>query len=220
MTRISKTNAFKAALSGILLSVIFLTTGSWQKVKDDTGLELGQKMPLATYKMEGIDDQEHSLDDLMGDNGLIVVFSCNTCPFVVGSDNFAGWEGQYNDLYSKAKAQNIEMVLVNSNEAKREGDDSKAEMKAHADAQGYTMPYVIDKNAKLADAMGAKTTPHVYLFDKNKKLVYKGSIDNTWDTKATATENYLADAIAALGAGTEIKNKDTPPRGCSIKRTK
>lgn len=220
MSRISKMNLIQAGFGAFLLAVLFLTTSSWQKVNDDEGLQIGKKMPLSTYKMEGIDDADHSLDDLMGENGLIVVFSCNTCPFVVGSDNFAGWEGQYNDIYSKAKAQNIEMVLVNSNAAKREGVDSKEEMKSHAEAQGYNMPYVIDKDAKLADALGAKTTPHVYMFDKDKNLVYKGSIDNSWDTKKTESETYLLDAIEAIGAGTAIETNESTPRGCSIKRQK
>jgi len=186
----------------------------------DDGLNIGKKMPLGTYEMIGSDDATYTLNELKEENGLIVVFSCNTCPFVVGSDSFDGWEGQYNSIYKKAKANNIGMVLVNSNVAKREGDDSKDEMADHKKDLGYKMPYVIDKDAKLADALGAKTTPHVYMFNGSGKLVFKGSIDNSWDTKRESLETYLFDAIAAVGNGSEITNNSTTPRGCSIKRAK
>ena len=183
-------------------------------------LKIGKKMPMANYEMIGSDDQTYTLDGMMKENGLIVVFSCNTCPFVVGSDNFAGWERQYNDLFDKARTQNIGMILVNSNVAKREGEDSHEAMKEHQAAKGYKMPYVIDANAQLADAFGAKTTPHVYMFDKSRKLIYKGSIDNSWDTKKEKLETYLHDAIQAVGSGSEILVTSSTPRGCSIKRNK
>ena len=70
----------------------------------------------------------------------------------------------------------------------------------------------------MADAFGAKTTPHVYLFDKNMKLVYVGSIDNTWDTKRTEELTYLKNSLETLLKGEKIKEKETTPRGCSIKR--
>lgn len=186
----------------------------------DKDLKIRKKMPMGSYQMMGTDDQTYTLDGMMKENGLIVVFSCNTCPFVVGSDNFAGWERQYNDIYEKARAQKIGMVLVNSNAAKREGEDSKAAMKKHKADQGYKMPYVIDANAQLADALGAKTTPHVYMFDKKGKLIFKGSIDNSWDTKKEKLETYLHDAIQSLGSGSEILINSSTPRGCSIKRKK
>lgn len=184
------------------------------------GLKIGTEMPLGSYEMIGSDDATYTLDGLKKENGLIVVFSCNTCPFVVGSKSFDGWEGQYNSIYKKAKANNIGMVLVNSNAAKRDDVDSKEEMAKHKKEQGYKMPYVIDENAKLADAVGAKTTPHVYMFDKDGKLIFKGSIDNSWDTKREKLETYLFDAIAAVGSGDAITNNNTTPRGCSIKRVK
>lgn len=217
----SKMNRVKGVGVLLLIGAFTFVLSSLQASKpSDDGLKIGKKMPLTSYEMVGSDDANYTLDGLKGENGLIVVFSCNTCPFVVGNDNFAGWEGQYNDIYDKAQAHNIGMVLVNSNAAKHEGVDSKEEMLKHKEELGYKMPYVIDADAKLADAMGAKTTPHVYMFDANGKLIFKGSIDNSWDTKRETLETYLFDAIAEVGSGSAISVDSSTPRGCSIKRSK
>lgn len=221
MSAKSKMNRVKGIGALLLIGTFAFVLSSLQTVQPgDDGLKIGKKMPLSNFEMVGSDDTNYTLDGLMGENGLVVVFSCNTCPFVVGNGDFDGWEGQYNDIYDKAQAQNIGMVLVNSNSAKREGVDSQEEMLKHKEDLGYKMPYVIDENSKLADALGAKTTPHVYMFNKDGKLVYKGSIDNSWDTKRESLENYLTDAISEIGEGSKVSVDNSTPRGCSIKRTK
>jgi hypothetical protein len=93
-------------------------------------------------------------------------------------------------------------------------------MVEHSKKLGYTMPYLLDRNSKIADAFGAKTTPHVFLFNANMKLVYSGSIDNTWDTKRNSDITYVINAMSELAADTKISLKETPPRGCGIKRIK
>lgn len=186
---------------------------------EEEGLKIGKELPLAERSMPSIAGVEVNLKSLAGENGLIVVFSCNTCPFVVGNEDFAGWERQYNDLYEQATARNIGFVLVNSNEGKRDGVDSMEKMMERAKEQGYKMPYVLDAQHELADALGAKTTPHVYAFDKGLRLLYKGSIDNSWDSKRETEANYLADVIVYLGGeGKKLREQSTSPRGCSIKR--
>jgi hypothetical protein len=112
------------------------------------------------------------------------------------------------------------MVLINSNEAKRGDDDSPEAMQKRAKEKGYTMPYVIDKDSQLADAFGARTTPHVFLLNNKTELIYTGAIDNKVDGKRSSDENHLKNAIEAASAGKEIKMTSTPPRGCSIKRVK
>lgn len=190
------------------------------QVKGGKDLKIGKKAPMTSTNLTGADGNSYSLDKLTQENGLIVIFSCNTCPFVVGSDGFEGWEKQYNEIYKTAQENNMGVVLINSNEAKRTGVDSQVEMKKHAEDNGYTMPYVVDTDSKLADAFGAKTTPHAFILDKDKKLVYKGSIDNSWDTKKTELTTYLYNAIANLAEGKTIEENSTSPRGCSIKRNK
>jgi thioredoxin-related protein len=168
--------------------------------------------------MKSVNGSMYSLNSLKKDKGLIVIFSCNSCPFVVGSDDFPGWEMQYDSLYQEALANNIGFVLVNSNEGKRAQVDSYEEMIKHAKEQKYSMPYVLDEQAALANAFGAKTTPHVYFFDQKLTLIYTGSIDNSWDKGRKTDQTYLFNAIKAQGKGKKIKPNTTEPKGCGIKR--
>ena len=182
-------------------------------------LNPGDKAPSSDLKMTNIDGQDWSLVDLAGENGVLVMFSCNTCPFVVGREGKSeGWEGRYNEVTTLARENGIGTVIVNSNEAKRKGDDSLEKMKIHAVEAGYIAPYVVDANHKLADAFGARTTPHVYLFDSEFRLVYKGSIDDNVNSAADVEETYLKDAIERMVEGKKIKPAVTKAIGCSIKR--
>lgn len=182
-------------------------------------LAIGELAPMATAPMMATDGQQHTLTTLAKDNGLLVIFSCNTCPFVVGNGTKTeGWEGRYNGLAQMAEELGIGMVLVNSNEAKREGDDSLPEMKKHAMESGYTVPYLVDEGSKFANACGARTTPHVYLFNNKFELAYRGSIDDNVNRAEEVTERYLEMAMTRMAAGKKIKTTETKAVGCSIKR--
>lgn len=198
-----------------LLSAVSATFFSFGQLK------ISDTAPLIDYQMESTDGKKLSLNDVKGKNGTLVIFSCNTCPFVVGMKDggFPGWEKDYNDIHKLAREKGFGVILVNSNEAKRKQDDSEDtmdEMRKRAQKQSYTIPYVLDKDSKLADAFGAKTTPHIYLFDKENKLVYTGSIDNTWDPKRKEDIPYLTNALNQFDG--KITVKESEPRGCSIKR--
>jgi thioredoxin-related protein len=194
------------------IGIMLLTLSTWAQ------LRINDKAPMQNVEMKSINGSVYSLSSLKKDKGLIVVFSCNSCPFVVGADDFPGWEKQYDSLYNEALANNIGFVLVNSNEGKRAQADSYEEMIKHAKEQNYTMPYVVDEKAALADAFGARTTPHVYFFDQTFKLIYTGSIDNSWDKGRKSDEPYLFNAIKAQGKDKKIKPNTTEPKGCGIKR--
>lgn len=175
-------------------------------------LEIGDMLPMMGQEVMDISGEATHLRELHSENGLLVIFSCNTCPFVLQ------WEDRYNDLYEICEKNNIGMVLVNSNEAKRQGDDSMAKMKAKAKAEGYKMKYVVDENHMIADAFGARTTPHVFLFDRDAKLAYRGLIDDNGENKDEVSNHYLADAIGSMMAGEAINPSVTKSIGCSIKR--
>lgn len=184
-------------------------------------LKIGDTAPLSNEKMEAVTGKSISLSDVKADNGTLVIFSCNTCPFVVGMKDggFQGWEKDYNSIHKLAKEKGFGVILVNSNEAKRkqeDADDTMEAMKKRAKEKNYTIPYVLDKDSKLADAFGAKTTPHIYLFDKENKLIYTGSIDNSWDPKRKEDVSYLVNALNEFDS--KIKVAESEPRGCSIKR--
>jgi thioredoxin-related protein len=196
-----------------ILIAVLVSLSSFAQIKKGTAL------PLSDQQMIDVKtNSKMALKDYKKEKGLLVIFSCNTCPFVVGTPDFPGWERQYNRLFEQATKQNIGFVLVNSNEAKRGKEDSIEEMMKRAEDQGYKMPYLVDENSSLANAFGAKTTPHIFLFNGDLKLAYSGSIDNIWDNKRTEEIPYLANAMDALSQGKKIKPSATPPKGCSIKR--
>lgn len=208
-------------LRNMTLAALFcgFLTGASAQSSEINELAIGDKAPSADMKMTNIDGQQWSLVDIAGENGTLVIFSCNTCPFVVGREGKSeGWEGRYNEVAGFARENGIGSVLVNSNEAKRKGDDSLEEMKKHAVEAGYIMPYVMDAEHKLADAFGARTTPHVYLFDGDLRLVYRGSIDDSVNSADEVKETYLKDAIERMIEGKKIKPEITKAIGCSIKR--
>ncbi len=183
-----------------------------------TELVIGAPMPAADKVMKNVMGGDKSLSGIKGENGTLVVFSCNTCPFVVGSDGSAGWEGRYPELGNFCRTNKIGFALVNSNAAKREAGDSFADMQAHYKEKGYNMHYLLDENSEVADAFAARTTPHVFLFNKDGKLVYKGAIDDNVDDPKAVTKHYLTDAITAMVAGKAIDPATTKNLGCSIKR--
>ena len=196
-----------------ILIAVLVSLQSFAQIKKGTVLPLSDQQMLDVKT-----NSKMALKDYKKEKGLLVIFSCNTCPFVVGTPDFPGWERQYNRLFEQATKQNIGFILVNSNEAKRGKEDSIEEMMKRAGDQGYKMPYLVDENSTLANAFGAKTTPHIFLFNGDLKLVYSGSIDNIWDNKRTEEIPYLANAMDALSQGKKIKPSATPPKGCSIKR--
>ena len=112
------------------------------------------------------------------------------------------------------------MVAINSNAAKFDREDSIIEMRSHAAKNKYNFPYVQDKNSKLAKLFGATKTPHIYLFDSDDILVYKGAIDDNARRPNKVKKTYLVDAIKAVGSDKKIKISETKALGCSIKFAK
>ena len=184
-------------------------------------LEIGNLAPAASYSMMNIDGSQVSINDINGENGALVIFTCNSCPFVVGrGETTEGWEGRYNGIIALASENGFGTLLVNSNAARRDDSDSFIKMKNHAMEMGYLAPYVLDEESKLANNFGARTTPHVFLFNSDLELIYKGSVDDSVDSAEAVEEHFLKDAISRSAEGKRIKTNSTKAVGCSIKRTK
>lgn len=183
-----------------------------------TDLAIGAAMPAGDVVMKDVMGADRSLSAIKGAKGLLVIFSCNTCPFVVGSEGSAGWEGRYPELAALCKAGDVGFALVNSNSAKRDAGDSFTDMQMRYKQQAYGGHYLLDEGNAVADAFAARTTPHVFLFDKDLKLVYKGAIDDNVDDPKAVTRHYLKDAMAAMVAGRSVDPAITRNLGCSIKR--
>lgn len=181
-------------------------------------LAIGSALPAADVKMKDVSGKEISLKEAQGNSGLLVIFSCNTCPFVVGSEGSDGWEGRYPEIAAFSQRHGVGVVFVNSNEAKRDAGDSFADMQARYKDKKYSGSYVLDAGNKVADAFGARTTPHVFLFDKDQKLAYKGAIDDNVGKAGEVKEKYLEKAIAFMVEGKPIDPATTRNIGCSIKR--
>ena len=177
-------------------------------------LDLGSILSLGDIKMADISGKDVSLNDAKGKNGLLVIFSCNTCPWVIA------WEDRYVELADTYKDKGVGIVAINSNEKQFDTVDSMEEMQAHAKEQGYNFYYTMDNGSKLASEFGATRTPHIYLFDKKDKLVYRGAIDDNARKPDKVENTYLADAIDNMLAGSAIDPAATKALGCAIKFAK
>ena len=176
-------------------------------------LEIGSEMPLAEVKMADVGGKNLSLKDAMGENGLLVVFSCNTCPWV------DAWEDRYISISKLSQKKGVGMIAINPNEGSRTNGDGMDDMQARAKKAKYDFYYTLDKGSKLASAFGASKTPHIYLFNNKGTLVYTGAIDDNARRPRKVENPYLMDAINAMVTGDKINTTSTKALGCSIKYT-
>ena len=182
-----------------------------EKTKFQT-ISINEKMPEVDFELKSVNEEWIRINSQTSDNGLLVIFTCNTCPFVVM------WEDRYKLVEQIAEENNIGLVYINSNYKKRKSDDSFERMQKHAKKMDYQFPYLLDEKSKLANIFGAKTTPHIFLFDNKNTLVFKGAIDDNYKEIKKVEKFYLKDAIKQLVSGSEITVSETKAVGCSIKR--
>jgi peroxiredoxin len=175
-------------------------------------LPIGSLLPKGDTRLKDISGKEISLKDLKKENGLLVMFSCNTCPYVIKNQE------RTKAIAAYAQKMNIGVILLNSNEGNRAGGDSYEAMQQYAKEQQYTFHYAVDRDNVLADAFGANRTPECYLFDKELKLVYHGAIDNNPGDGDNVSRKHLQIAVDELAAGKDIAIKETRSVGCGIKR--
>ena len=175
-------------------------------------LPLGSAIPKPEVKMKDISGKDLSLGELKTDKGLLVMFSCNTCPYVIKNQT------RTYEIMKYAKGMGVGVAVLNSNEAYRDKDDSFEDMKAYAKDQGYHWPYLVDQNHVLADAFGANRTPECFLFDGSGKLVYHGAIDDSPNSADNVNRKHLMLAIDEMNAGKDISVKTSRSVGCTIKR--
>ena len=176
-----------------------------------TELGLNAPLPMAEEKMKDVSGKEISLNSAKTAKGLLVIFSCNTCPYVKLS------ESRIKEISDNCQKQGIGCIIINSNEAQRTEEDSFDEMVKYASSQKLTCYYTVDAHSKIADAFGATRTPQCFLFN-NKALIYKGAIDDNVKDPALVKTHYLLDAIDALAKNETPKLQETKSIGCTIKR--
>ncbi len=193
--------AFVAALLGLIAF-----TGGLEP------LAIGSTLPKADVKMLDISGKKISLQDAMMENGLLVMFSCNTCPYVIKN------QSRTLGLADRLAKNKIGYILINSNETQRANEDSYESMKQYAADQKYNFSYVVDEKNDVANAFGATRTPEVFLFNKDKKLVYHGAMDNNPSDVSNVTRHHVKIAIGEMLNGTPVTEAETKSVGCAIKR--
>jgi len=175
-------------------------------------LPIGASIPNPEVKMKDISGKEVSFNDAQKKNGLLVMFSCNTCPVV------KKYQSRSNEVCKYAMDKEIGVILLNSNEAYRDNGDSYEDSKEYGKKNGYSWHYVMDNNSAMADAFGANRTPECSLFNSQGKLVYHGAIDDNSNSPEEVTRKHAIIAIDELVAGKDITQKETRCVGCTIKR--
>lgn len=199
-------------MRSISILALILATFSFMAFTFNEVLPIGSTLPKGDVKLKDIAGNEISLKDVKQKNGLLVMFSCNTCPYVVKNQQ------RTKAICTYAQKSDVGIIILNSNEGQRNNDDSYAAMKEYASGQQYKWKYAVDQNHVLADAFGASRTPECFLFDKDLKLVYHGAIDNSPASEENVTRKHLQIAIDEMIAGKEIATKESKSVGCGIKR--
>ena len=171
-------------------------------------LALGSRAP--EFDLPGVDGGRHSLSSFGGSSVLVVMFSCNHCPYVKDyEDRMVGIQKDY-------ASKGVQLVAINSNDAKAYPEDDFPEMVKRAKAKGFNFPYLRDESQEVVEAYGGVCTPHVFAFDGGRVLRYRGRIDDSRDA-SKVTSHDLRNALDDMLAGRPVRVPDTRPFGCSIK---
>ena len=172
-------------------------------------LELGAKAP--DFELPATDGKTYRLSDFDDADTLVVFFTCNHCPYVLGSNEVTRQTAQ------KYAGKSVQFVAINSNSKVTHPDDDFPHMVEHMAENKFAWPYLYDESQEVALAFGALRTPHFYVFDRNRKLVYTGrGVDNPKDV-SKMTVNDLDQALAEHVAGKPVSTPLTNPIGCNVK---
>lgn len=172
-------------------------------------LQLGAQAP--DFTLPGVDGGDHSLADYAGAKVLVVAFTCNHCPYVIGS------EDRLIALHHDLAGRGLALVCINANEDANHPTDSFEHMVERARTKGFPFDYLRDEAQAVALAYGALRTPHFYVFDAGRALRYTGRMDDNPRDAAKATTRELRDAVEAVLDGRRVPVPLTNPLGCNVK---
>jgi thiol-disulfide isomerase/thioredoxin len=174
-------------------------------------LPLGSEVP-PFYLPDTVSGEMMSFDDVASDKATVVMFLCNHCPYVIHVND------EVVRLANDYKAKGVSFVAISSNDAVNYPQDGPEEMKKHAAAVGYSFPYLYDESQNVARAFDAACTPDFYVFDGDRKLVYRGRLDDSKPKNSNPlTGKDLRAALDAVLAGEAVDEKQYPSGGCNIK---
>ena len=162
------------------------------------------------FDLPGVDGQSHSLDSYADADVLVLVQSCNHCPYV------QAWDGRLSEIARDYAGRGVRVVAVSSNDAEAYPEDSFEEMQKRAEQNGFAFDYLYDEPQAVARALEAERTPEVFVYDRDRRLRYHGAIDDNRDETAVS-QRYLREALDALLAGQDPPVAETPAVGCTVK---
>jgi peroxiredoxin len=173
-------------------------------------LPLGTKAP--DFSLPDTNGKTVSLSDSADAPALLVIFMCNHCPFVKHViDDLAKLAAEYKD-------KGVAVVAINSNDVDNYPEDKPVKMAEVAQAKGFTFPYLYDATQEVAAAYRAACTPDFYVFDKERKLVYRGQMDDSRPgNDVPVTGGDLRAALDAVLGGQDVPADQKPSMGCNIK---
>lgn len=195
-----------------IASLGLMSCGADDSPAETYELPIGAKIPKADTRMKDISGKHVSLKEAFKPNGLLVMFSSNTCPYVIKNQE------RTKEISRYALENNVGVILINSNEDTRDDEDSFEAMQAYAKEQGYNWHYTVDQNSVVADAFGASRTPECFLFNKEENLVYHGAIDDNPSDAANVQKQHLREAISQVVAEKPVAVTTSRSVGCTIKR--
>jgi peroxiredoxin len=172
-------------------------------------LSIGEASPNFENLL-GADGRRYSLDSFHDKPALVVIFSCNHCPYV------QAYEGRMVAIQRDYSSMGVQLVAINSNDEKSYPEDSYPEMVKRAKEEGFNFPYLRDADQKVVELYGAVCTPHVFAFDAGRILRYRGRIDDSKDASRVMSPD-LRNALDDIIAKKDVRTADTKPFGCSIK---
>lgn len=165
--------------------------------------------PCPDFRLPGVDGRAWGRDDFTTEL-LLVVVMCNHCPYVQAVDDRI-------NLLARACAGRCAVVAINANDAAAYPEDGFEAMQARAALKGYAFPYLQDADQSVARAFGALCTPDFFLYDRARRLRYRGRLDDNWKDPDGVKKRDLREAIEALLGGAEPDPMQRPSMGCSIK---
>jgi peroxiredoxin len=172
-------------------------------------------VPLGTsmidFELPGIDGVEYSLDNFLESKVLVIIFMCNHCPYVKAVIQ------RLIDLQQETLSHGVQLIGVNCNDAQKYPDDSFENMQKFATEWGINFPYLFDESQTVANKFDAVCTPDIYVYGKERKLLYRGRIDDNWENPEQVTQRDLKQAIDCILAGQEVPKNQISSMGCSIK---
>lgn len=175
-----------------------------------TMLDLGTKAP--EFTLPSTEGKLISLKELNIDKGLLVMFICNHCPYVLHLNS------AISEFTSEIKEKGITTIAISSNDVENYPQDSPELMKELVEEYGFNFPYFYDETQEVAKAYKAACTPDFFLFDENLKLVYRGQYDDSRPSNKKPVSGVdLRNAVSALLTGIKSVNPQIPSMGCNIK---